>query len=142
VKARVPKLAGSCHCGAVRLEAFRVPRQLTDCNCSICRRYGALWAYYSKSTARVVAKRGATRAYSKPGGWIAFHHCVRCGCLTHYVGLRGSTRIALNARMLAQGPLGGVRVRRLDGAKSWRVLGHVALGQLIPSSARSAASRA
>jgi len=40
-------LSGSCHCGAVVVNVARRPRQLTDCNCSICRRYGTLWAYYS-----------------------------------------------------------------------------------------------
>jgi hypothetical protein len=136
---RPPALAGSCHCGGVRLEAFRVPRQLTDCNCSICRRYGALWAYYSLGTARIVAPRGATRGYTRPGGRLAFHHCVRCGCLTHYtVG----QRLALNARMLPPEQLASVRVRRLDGAKSWRVIERAPFARLVISSARSAASRA
>jgi hypothetical protein len=36
-------LYASCHCGAVLLEIARKPRQLTECNCSICRRYGGLW---------------------------------------------------------------------------------------------------
>ena len=136
---RRPRLAGACHCGAVRLEAFRAPRQLTDCNCSICRRYGALWAYYSQTTARVVRARAGTRAYTRPGGQLAFHHCVRCGCLTHYTAGR---RLALNARMLPPEQLAGVRVRRLDGAKSWRVLERAPFARLVISSARSAASRA
>lgn len=133
------QLSGSCHCGAVRLEALRRPRQLTDCNCGVCRRYGALWAYYSRKTARVRCARGATRAYARRAGGIAFHHCVRCGCLTHYaIG----QRIALNARMLAPEELAGVPVRRLDGAKSWRVLERAPFERLVISSVRSAASRA
>ena len=38
-------LIATCHCGAVRLQIPRKPRTLTDCNCSICRRYGTRWAY-------------------------------------------------------------------------------------------------
>jgi hypothetical protein len=133
MKAKAPKLTGACHCGAVRLEAFRMPRQLTDCNCGVCRRYGALWAYCSQTTARVVSARGATRAYRRRAGGIAFHHCVRCGCLTHYAIGR---RLALNARMLAPEQLAGVRVRRLDGAKSWRVLERAPFARLVISSAR------
>ena len=131
--AKPAALSGACHCGAVKLEALRKPRQLTDCNCSVCRRYGALWAYFSATTARVRCARGATRAYRKRPGGIAFHHCVRCGGLTHYVAGR---RLALNARMLAPADLADVRVRRLDGAKSWRVLERAPLARLVLPSAR------
>ena len=37
-------IEASCHCGAVRLEIAQRPERLTSCNCSICRRLGALWA--------------------------------------------------------------------------------------------------
>jgi hypothetical protein len=126
-------LSGSCHCGAVRLQASRRPRQLTDCNCSICRRYGALWAYFSTGTARVACARGATRAYARRRGGIAFHHCVRCGCLTHYSAGR---RLALNARMLDPADLAGLRVRRLDGMKSWRVFERTPYERVVLTSAR------
>lgn len=56
-------IAGTCHCGAVRIEIPRRPRTLTDCNCSICRRYGALWAYDKASTVRVIADPTATSGY-------------------------------------------------------------------------------
>lgn len=36
---------GSCHCGAVRWRFAGVPESATACNCSVCRRYGALLAY-------------------------------------------------------------------------------------------------
>ena len=39
-------LIATCHCAAVKVEVPRRPRRLTECNCSICRRYGTLWAYY------------------------------------------------------------------------------------------------
>lgn len=39
------KLKGTCHCGAVRW-TFEAPLEsITACNCTTCRRYGALWAY-------------------------------------------------------------------------------------------------
>jgi hypothetical protein len=40
-------IESSCHCGAAKLEILDVPEEVTDCHCSICRRYAALWAYYS-----------------------------------------------------------------------------------------------
>ena len=55
-------LTGACHCGAVRVTIPRKPRAVTDCNCSICRRYGVLWAYYKLPSVRLEAKRGATES--------------------------------------------------------------------------------
>ncbi len=37
-------IQGSCHCGAVQWR-FEHARVATACNCTICRRYGVLWAY-------------------------------------------------------------------------------------------------
>jgi hypothetical protein len=39
-------LEASCHCGAVRITIPRKPEYLIECSCSICRRNGALWAFY------------------------------------------------------------------------------------------------
>lgn len=38
-------LVATGHRGVICVEVPRKPRQLTNCNCSICRRYGTLWAY-------------------------------------------------------------------------------------------------
>ena len=58
-----PMLTASCHCGAVQIEVDHTPPSLTQCTCSICRRYAALWAYYTRKTARVHAATGATTIY-------------------------------------------------------------------------------
>ncbi len=52
----------TCHCGAVRVEVPRPPQdvEVKECNCSICRRTGAVLAYYSPRDARV---SGATDTY-------------------------------------------------------------------------------
>ncbi|NGM48586.1 hypothetical protein G5B46_03085 [Caulobacter sp. 602-2] len=44
----------SCHCGAVGFAIETAPTEVTQCNCSICRRYGVLWAYYSLGAVRLV----------------------------------------------------------------------------------------
>jgi hypothetical protein len=38
-------LRGSCHCGAVSWTLAGDPGRATICNCTLCRRYGVLWAY-------------------------------------------------------------------------------------------------
>ena len=37
----------TCHCGNITIEVNQAPDIVTDCHCSICRRYAALWAYYA-----------------------------------------------------------------------------------------------
>jgi hypothetical protein len=39
------KMKGTCHCGNVTWTLDTPPESVTACNCTICRRYGALWAY-------------------------------------------------------------------------------------------------
>jgi len=117
-------LVATCHCGAVRLEVPRKPRQLTSCNCSICRRYGALWAYYKFRDVAVRAKRGALARYSWGDRNLRFVRCATCGCITHWepVRVNDASRMGVNARNLEPKAIAGIRVRRLDGASTWKFL--------------------
>ena len=116
-------LTATCHCGAVRVEVPRKPRTLTSCNCSICIRYGALWAYYAPASVRVVAARGATSSYAWNRRHIRFIRCRTCGCVTHWERAESPGRhVGVNARGFAPDVLASIRVRRLDGASSWRYL--------------------
>jgi len=117
-------LEGSCHCGAVRITIPRKPRRITSCTCSICRRYGALWAYYPSGTVRVRAARGASETYTWGDHSIRFVRCATCGCVTHWKPVRraGDARMGVNTRLFDPAAMSGVRVRRFDGAVTWRFL--------------------
>ena len=117
-------LAATCHCGAVRIEVPRRPRSLTNCNCSICRRYGTLWAYYKASEVRVAGAPGTTSEYSWGDKALKFVRCRTCGCITHWehVQPKEDSRIGINARIFEPDSLGSVRIRLLDGASTWRFL--------------------
>jgi hypothetical protein len=116
-------LTATCHCGAVKVEVPRKPRTLTSCNCSLCVRYGALWAYYRRGTTRVLAARGATEHYSWGPKNIRFVRCKTCGCVTHYERTSKKAQWgAVNARGFPLDVLDSIRVRRLDGAKTWKYL--------------------
>ncbi len=109
----------SCHCGAVRLEIDAAPETVTDCNCSICRRYGVLWAYYKLSQVRIVPSLGATDVYMWDDRAIQFHRCKTCGCVTHWWPMDESVdRLGVNARLMDLAVLATARVRRLDGANT------------------------
>jgi hypothetical protein len=117
-------LTATCHCGAVRLEVPRRPRTLTDCNCSICRRYGTLWAYYRAPDVRLIHKIGATESYSWGRKALRFVRCATCGCIMNWsrVQPRKVNYMGVNARNFEPSILGTVRARRLDGAKTWKYL--------------------
>jgi hypothetical protein len=97
---------------------------VTECNCSICHRYGAKWAYYTASTARVLCAPEAVRSYCWGDHEIEFYHCNQCGCLTHYESVDKSEgyRIAINARMMSPGDIKNIPVKRFDGADTWKYL--------------------
>ena len=76
-------IEGSCHCGKVRIELDTAPDEVTDCSCSICRRYGTLWAYYHPGQV-CVTETVQTQSYLWNKRWIDFHRCVDCGCVTHW----------------------------------------------------------
>lgn len=89
----------SCHCGSVKLHTAVEPVEVTECNCSICRRYGVLWSYHS--TAEVAFEGGPTQTYSWDDKSIAFHRCLTCGCVTHWSPIRREEdRMGVNARLL------------------------------------------
>ena len=121
-------LTATCHCGAVRLQIPRKPRQLTDCNCSICRRYGTKWAYFKQRAVRFMHARGATSVYSWGRKELRFVRCKTCGCIMYWeaarkaVRRRPDVRCGINARNLEPEAIASVRVRRLDGAKTWKFL--------------------
>src|SRR5580693_7845734 len=94
-------IAASCHCGAQKFEIDAPPETVTDCNCSICRKRGALWAYYSPKQVRLIPPVGATRFYVWGDREIEFHYCANCGCTTHWSGVDKSVdRMGINARLM------------------------------------------
>lgn len=128
----VRMLRTSCHCGAISVEVMRRPAQITECNCSICRRYGARWAYYPRSSTKIAAPAGARAEYAR-GEDLHFDHCRRCGCVVLYkpiVSTGDSDRLGINMRLLEDpDALAGIKVRRFDGARSWKVAGSGILKQ-------------
>src|SRR5665213_4275903 len=110
-------IEASCHCGAVRLEIDMAPQTVTDCNCSICRRYGVLWAYYSPKQVRLIPPSGATDIYMWDDRSIEFHRCKICGCLAYWWPVDLSRdRMGVNALLMEPAVLAAARVRKLDGA--------------------------
>ncbi len=96
-------MLGSCHCGAVRWRFEGAPKSATSCNCSICRRHGALWAYGVQGESFSV--EGEARTYVWNTKWLAFHFCGVCACVVAWAAQRpgedGRVRGAVNLRLAA-----------------------------------------
>jgi hypothetical protein len=115
-----PLIEASCHCGTVRFAVAAAPQQVTDCNCSICRRYGVLWAYYAPRQVQFLAGEGATEIYMCGDRELEFHRCRTCGCVTHWAPVAQiSDRMGVNARLMPPASLAHASTRRLDGAGAW-----------------------
>ena len=113
----------SCHCGAVRFSVVRAPETVTECNCSLCRRYGVLWAYYDVGEITVLTEPLPTDTYGWTGRYVDFHRCRTCGCVTHWVPrAAGRQQRGVNARLLPVEVLAAARVRHKDGAGSGKYL--------------------
>ncbi len=106
-----------CHCMAVQFEIDAAPPWVLDCNCSICRRYGALWAYYHHGGLRLASPAEATVAYLWNDRSLAFHHCKTCGCATHLQAVDQADRpiLGLNARLIL-GLDPATHVQQIDNA--------------------------
>ena len=116
-------LKGSCHCARVSWQLDAMPKSATACNCTICRRYGALWAY--GHIGKNVHVSGETASYCREEfGEIDFHFCASCGCVTHYVATKpdddGQHLAAVNLRMTELSPIADVVIRHFDGCDSWK----------------------
>lgn len=116
------KLA-ACHCGAVALSLAHWPTEVTECNCSLCRSYGVIWAYCSAREILRLPDPTLTQSYAWNGRNVDFHRCRDCGCVTHWLPRKaGRDRRGYNARLLPVSILEAARVRHRDGARTGRYL--------------------
>lgn len=116
-------IEASCHCGSVKIDIPRKPRRLTECNCSICRRTGARWAYYQRKDVRIRAKRTAMDSYVWGDRVLRLMRCSRCGCVTRWVGITNPAgHMGVNIRNVDPEIVKGVRIRHFDGARTWKFL--------------------
>jgi hypothetical protein len=112
------KIKGTCHCGNVGWVLDTPPESVTACNCTICRRYGALWAYgHIRHDIHIV---GDTDQYRRSdGGAIDYHFCANCGCTTHYVAVRpgedGRHWSAVNLRLTEPELVAKLPIDHFDG---------------------------
>jgi hypothetical protein len=80
------KVAGGCHCGAVRFEAEvpDPPVPALDCNCSICRMTGFLPIVVPHAHFELIGGREALTSYRFGTGAADHLFCRHCGVKSFY----------------------------------------------------------
>jgi hypothetical protein len=138
----MPVVEGSCLCAAVRVAVARRPRSVTQCNCSVCRRYGTLWAYYRRAAVTITAPRGGLTSFSVKKGGLRFVRCTTCGCVVSWERRREpDARMGVNARLLDHAAIAEVPISVLDGDGAWRILERYTKPGALISPTTAAAAR-
>jgi hypothetical protein len=97
-------ISGACHCGAVAIS-------------------GTLWAYYDRGRVKIRRPRGGTEGYTWGHKHLRFVRCTNCGCVITWKAVdRSRRRVGVNFRNFDPEDFASVRVRHLDGAKTWKYL--------------------
>jgi hypothetical protein len=81
-----PQHRAACHCGAVVLE-LALPNGVVDprrCNCSMCRRRGAIVASVPLEGLKVVQGSDMLRLYQFNTRTARHYFCSVCGIYTHH----------------------------------------------------------
>jgi len=116
-------IEGSCHCGQVKWQYDGMPEGATACNCTSCRRYGALWAYGYEN--EDVHTSVSTTEYIR-GPSIGFHFCPQCGNVAFWRSQKpndeGRRRVGFNLRLAEPGPIMGLPIEHFDGLEKWEDL--------------------
>ncbi|HTU09379.1 MAG TPA: GFA family protein [Allosphingosinicella sp.] len=113
-------MKGACHCGGAGWQLEGDAGSITACNCTLCRRYGALWAYdYEGGRIRLT---GTTGSYTRPGKAdpaLEILFCPACAGVVAWRGLRleedGRRRLAVNVRLAEPALVRDLPIDRFDG---------------------------
>ena len=118
---------GTCHCGAVHWTFQGDIPDATICNCTICRRYGVLWAYdFDGHGIHVEAPKDGLTSYARGSRSISFNFCKVCGILISWRSLKpmddGRIRIADNLRLAEPEEVAHVPLQRFEGLHTFEDL--------------------
>jgi hypothetical protein len=111
----------SCPCGQVRIEIAKRPDFINECNCTLCSKAGARWAYFHPLD---VGIEGTTKGYSredKEDPAVEIHSCANCGSTTHFIltpsaiSKFGNVQLGVNVRLVDEKDLAGIELRYPDG---------------------------
>lgn len=118
-------ISGSCHCGAIEFDLHDPRDFITKCNCSLCRRAGALWIHSTREKVDLRYDPSKVIRYITGDKTLATISCSTCGNTTHWESLADAgpeTPVAVNVAMSDPDVVAKIRIRHFDGADTWAYL--------------------
>ena len=109
-----PVHKSTCHCGAVELEIY-LPDGIVDprrCNCSICRRKGAIVGSVPLSGLKIVKGEEKLGLYQFDSKEAEHYFCSVCGIYTHHKRRSNPNQYGINL-----GCLEGVDPNLIEGVE-------------------------
>jgi hypothetical protein len=106
---------GSCHCGLVTFEVDADITGVVDCNCSLCRRKGALWVAAAENDLRILSGEKDLVLYQFNTKTAKHYSCPRCGISPFSHPRLAPGKWVVNARCIDGLDLAKLPVRTFDG---------------------------
>jgi len=110
---------GSCHCGRLAYSVDEdLPTEALSCNCSICRRTGALHHFTTRDRFHFEGSAEDVKVYTFNTGNIRHQFCGTCGCapFAEGTGPDGQAMVEINLRCAEGIDLEALKVTEYDGA--------------------------
>jgi hypothetical protein len=114
----------TCLCGEVRINVRTRPDFINECNCELCSKTGARWAYFDPQQVSVEGNSHGYRRPDKDDPNAEVHFCLNCGATTHFVLTEsavakfGNSLVGVNMWLADPRDLAGIELRYPDG-RSW-----------------------
>ena len=112
------KHIGSCHCGKVTFEFEPASVPAMECNCSICRRKGAIWQAVGNEHFRILSGEEDLGLYRFGTKTAKHFFCRDCGISTFSNPRIAPDRWVVNLRCVEDVDLGALKVVPFDG-QNW-----------------------
>ena len=121
------KYLGSCHCGRVTFELDANLSYVMACNCSLCRRVGALWHGASDASFRITSGADELLLYQFNTKTAKHYSCKHCGVHPFSRPRLDPTRWAVNVRCIDGVEAAALPLKQFDGA-NWEQAAKALLG--------------
>lgn len=93
---------GSCHCGAVKFEVDTSLQPVMRCNCSLCRRKGALMHRVEPEQFRLLQGQDTLSLYQFHTHTAKHYFCSQCGIYTHHHPRTAPDKVGINVGCLEE----------------------------------------
>jgi hypothetical protein len=106
---------GSCHCGKVKFEVDADLDSVRVCDCSICRRRGALLHRVEEGAVRLLTPIEALTLYQWNTGTAKDYFCPACGILPFRRSRSAPHLWDINVRCLPEVDLDALQIQYVHG---------------------------